>query len=235
MARRPSVFQHVHQNADALAGDFVDGLLDGRYPRHEKFAHLDAVKADDAHILRNVPPHVRQSADDAHCDGIGHAEDGGGVALHGEKGACSVVSALERKARLDETLILNGYNLYRNGELYKQLPATEGYTDTEIEKGNIYTYNVTAVFDKGESPYSNTVTVDRSQSGIDETSGNPIKVYAADHTIVIENVDNRQAEIFKIDGSKIFDEIISYKDRIRVETGIYIVRIDGKSFKVTVR
>ena len=135
----------------------------------------------------------------------------------------------------DETLILNGYNLYRNGELYKQLPATEGYTDTEIEKGNIYTYNVTAVFDKGESPYSNTVTVDRSQSGIDETSGNPIKVYAAGHTIVIENVDNRQAEIFKIDGSKIFDEIISYKDRIRVETGIYIVRIDGKSFKVIVR
>ena len=103
----------------------------------------------------------------------------------------------------DETLVLNGYNLYRNGELYKQLPATEGYTDTEIEKGNIYTYNVTAVFDKGESPYSNTV--------------------------------NRQAEIFKIDGSKIFDEIISYKDRIHVETGIYIVRIDGKSFKVTVR
>ena len=135
----------------------------------------------------------------------------------------------------DETLVLNGYNLYRNGELYKQLPATEGYTDTEIEKGNIYTYNVTAVFDKGESPYSNTVTVDRSQSGIDETSGNPIKVYAADHTIVIENVDNQQAEIFKIDGSKIFDEIISYKDRIHVETGIYIVRIDGKSFKVTVR
>ena len=39
----------------------------------------------------------------------------------------------------------------------------------------------------------------------------------------------------KIDGSKIFDEIISYKDRICVETGIYIVRIDGKSFKVTVR
>ena len=117
----------------------------------------------------------------------------------------------------DETLVLNGYNLYRNGELYKQLPATEGYTDTE------------------ESPYSNTVTVDRSQSGIDETSGNPIKVYAADHTIVIENVDNQQAEIFKIDGSKIFDEIISYKDRIHVETGIYIVRIDGKSFKVTVR
>ena len=85
VARRPSVFQHVHQNADALAGDFVDGLLDGRYPRHEEFAHLDAVKADDAHILRNAPPHVRQSADDAHCDGIGHAEDGGGVALRGEK------------------------------------------------------------------------------------------------------------------------------------------------------
>lgn len=128
------------------------------------------------------------------------------------------------------SLVEEGYNEYdADGNL------KHTYPDTEIEKGNIYTYNVTAVFDKGESPYSNTVTVDRSQSGIDETSGNPIKVYAADHTIVIENVDNQQAEIFKIDGSKIFDEIISYKDRIHVETGIYIVRIDGKSFKVTVR
>ena len=58
VARRPSVFQHVHQNADALAGDFVDGLLDGRYPRHEEFAHLDAVKADNASGTRR-PMSVR--------------------------------------------------------------------------------------------------------------------------------------------------------------------------------
>lgn len=133
----------------------------------------------------------------------------------------------------DETLVLNGYNLYRNNELYKQLPDTEGYVDTEVEEGNSYTYNVTAVFDKGESGYSNTVTIDEL-SGI-ESLNQGIKVYAGNHAIVIENADNHRAEIFKIDGNKIFDKNISHSDRIAVDTGIYIVRIDNHSFKVAVQ
>lgn len=123
----PSVFQHVHQERGRSRGRFRRWAARWFVIRGtEEFAHLDAVKADNAHILRNTPPHVCQSADDAHCDGIGHAEDGGGVALRGEKGAGGIVSALERKARLDETLILKRHACLLHGRHSARVTEREG-------------------------------------------------------------------------------------------------------------
>lgn len=53
-----------------------------------------------------------------------------------------------------------GYNLYRNHELIAAaLPATQtSYTDSEAEEGKNHTYHLTALYDKGESNYSESAT-----------------------------------------------------------------------------
>lgn len=53
-----------------------------------------------------------------------------------------------------------GYNLYRNHELIAAaLPATQTtYTDTQAEEGKTHTYHLTALYDKGESNYSESAT-----------------------------------------------------------------------------
>lgn len=53
-----------------------------------------------------------------------------------------------------------GYNLYRNHELIAAaLPATQTtYTDTQAEEGKNHTYHLTALYDKGESNYSESAT-----------------------------------------------------------------------------
>lgn len=53
-----------------------------------------------------------------------------------------------------------GYNLYRNHELIAAaLPATQtSYTDSEAEEGKNHTYHLTALYDKGESSYSESAT-----------------------------------------------------------------------------
>lgn len=49
-------------------------------------------------------------------------------------------------------LVLQGYNVYRQRQLLNDQPvALPGYTDTTAAIGETYLYNVTAVYDKGES------------------------------------------------------------------------------------
>lgn len=61
-----------------------------------------------------------------------------------------------------QTLI--GYNVYRNGEKINALPVTEpSFKDDGCEKDKNVTYNVTAVYEEGESDFSNDATALLSQ------------------------------------------------------------------------
>lgn len=133
----------------------------------------------------------------------------------------------------DETLELLGYNLYRNETLYKSLLSTESFVDTEVEKGQQYRYNVTAVFDKGESGFSN--TVDIAMSGLNDMELDNIFVYAKDQAVVIKNAANSRVQIYKIDGICIYDDIVAFDKEIRLESGLYIVRVNNQSYKIQVR
>ena len=56
-----------------------------------------------------------------------------------------------------QTLI--GYNIYRNGEKLNAEPVAEvAFTDSNVEKEQSVTYNVTAVYEEGESDFSNDAT-----------------------------------------------------------------------------
>ncbi len=58
------------------------------------------------------------------------------------------------------TLLVSGYNIYRNGILINQtLLTSTSYTDSDILYGQSYTYQITAVYAQGESEGSNAETV----------------------------------------------------------------------------
>lgn len=77
---------------------------------------------------------------------------------------------------------LLGYNIYRNGEkLNDDVVSEASYTDTTTEEGEEYTYTVTAVYDKGESDYSNEVSLTYSGvSAIDAADAVPVAYYSVD-------------------------------------------------------
>lgn len=133
----------------------------------------------------------------------------------------------------DETLELLGYNLYRNDELYQSLLTSESFVDADVEDGKQYRYNVTAVFDKGESGFSN--TVDIAMSGLNGLDAENVIVYAKNQSVMVKNAENSRVQIYRIDGVRIYDNIIVSDTEIRLEAGIYIVSVDNQSFKVNVR
>ena len=51
----------------------------------------------------------------------------------------------------------------------------------------------------------------------------------------MKNAENSRVQIYRIDGVRIYDNIIVSDTEIRLEAGIYIVSVDNQSFKVNVR
>lgn len=71
---------------------------------------------------------------------------------------------------VEQPAVHTGYNVYRDHSLMATLPATAtGYVDESPVQQATHTYHVTALYENGESPYSNpaTVLVDLS-SGVEE-------------------------------------------------------------------
>lgn len=104
-----------------------------------------------------------------------------------------------------------GYNVYRNGELIKQLPATQtNMFDENLADGN-YKYSVAAVYANGESGRSKEVSVQIGTSGIDN----------------IENAETiRKADVYTTDGKLVGKDICTDK----LAKGIYVV--NGKTVSV---
>ena len=111
--------------------------------------------------------------------------------------------------------------------------TSESFVDADVEGGKQYRYNVTAVFDKGESGFSN--TVDIAMSGLDGLDAENVIVYAKNQSVMVKNAENSRVQIYRIDGVRIYDNIIVSDTEIRLEAGIYIVSVDNQSFKVNVR
>ena len=59
----------------------------------------------------------------------------------------------------DNGATITGYNLYRDGALYKTLGVTNAYTDAAVTNGVAYGYRVAAVNGVGEGATSNAVTL----------------------------------------------------------------------------
>lgn len=106
-----------------------------------------------------------------------------------------------------------GYNLYRNHELIAAaLPATQtSYTDSEAEEGKNHTYHLTALYDKGESSYSESAT------------GHIGTLTAVEE---IEIGADAEAEYYSLQGIRLASPVPGQ---------IVIVRKAGRTFKAIIR
>lgn len=113
---------------------------------------------------------------------------------------------------MTEPAIHTGYNLYRDDVLLATLDKSVlTYADTDLVEKEEHTYGITAVYDKGESLYSNLVVGMKTElTGID--------------IIDIESTEN--VEYYNLQGVKI----------ISPQKGdVTIVRVGGKTYKSVVR
>ena len=125
-----------------------------------------------------------------------------------------------------------GYHVYCNGQKLTQTPIVEtNYSTPSIEYG---AYHVTVVYDKGESFRSNTVRL--GTSAVDELNRNDIRVYGMNGCIMAEGVTGRKISVYGIDGRMLFYiESESDTEKIPMERGVYLVKVDNRTIRVQVR
>lgn len=128
---------------------------------------------------------------------------------------------------------LLGYNVYRDKKLLNQKPlaVTEFGGMVEQSEGS---YQVTALYDCGESRPTQPVTL--VSSGIEGTEALSVEVRTAAGGIVISNGEGLDASVSSIDGVVMFRDILSQPEcRINLGSGIYLVRLSDKTFKVHIK
>ena len=138
-----------------------------------------------------------------------------------------------RAARAEDLEIL-GYNVYANGEKLND----ELVTETTYSQGldcTEYNFNVTVVYNEGESLFSNTFVI--TGVGIEDLNSIGVNVYGQDDFIRIENVAGRMVSIYTVDGRVVYNAKATDNDiLIPANLGVYIVNIDNTaSCKVFVR
>lgn len=132
-------------------------------------------------------------------------------------------------------LTLIGYNVYRNDVLVNASPLqTTSFTDIITESGD-YRYNVTALFDLGESSYSNEVTHSAVvQSDLDDVDiADAIEITAETGTIVIKAPEGLTAEVFTIDGRLLRRVTTLPVTRLPLSAGLYVVKVANTTAKIT--
>lgn len=133
-----------------------------------------------------------------------------------------------------EDLELKGYNVYRDNEKITSTPvATATYTDPVANPGE-YKYKVTVMYDKGESAYSNEITVNVTSSIDEVLSG--VNVRGIRHAIEIRNAAGKEIYICTIDGKLVYEGVGQDVTKVPLADGKYAVKVgDNKAVKVLVK
>ncbi len=138
-----------------------------------------------------------------------------------------------------------GYNLYRdNVKINTSLITTTSTTD-QVPSWGIYNYNVTSVFDEGESSYSNTFVMSYV-FGIEELQAIDIDLYPnpASETLFLRSpYDIGRIDVYGMDGKLVVSQEIAGRsfdlDVSGYKSGFYVIRIVNAkgtaSLKVLIR
>ena len=131
------------------------------------------------------------------------------------------------------SLSLLGFNVYRDGEKVNDELLEEGYyVDTNAPAGSHY-YNVTTVYDKGESAFSNQVS---TTTGIEPVNNNSIAVYANQSTVHVKGGYGQQIRIYNALGQCFENKVINSDNFATTLTpGIYMVSVGSKTTKVVLK
>lgn len=132
-------------------------------------------------------------------------------------------------------LNLKGFNVYRDNEKITPEPvAANTYTDAVGVAGE-YRYTVTAVYDQGESAYSNAVTVTVGTVSVGDMASRQVEVRGAAGAIEIRNAADMNVCIYTFGGKLVHKGTGGCMMTVSVGRGEYIVVVGGMSEKVLVK
>lgn len=134
-----------------------------------------------------------------------------------------------------EELSLLGYNMYRNGQRVNEEPIPESiWTDETTVKGESYTYRVTAVYDKGESLYSNELTT--TNTAITDVAAAEVIIRTSAGRISIEGAQGLHVAVYTMDGRCLLSQSGRAKMQIAAPNGnYYVVKVGNRSTTVLVK
>lgn len=127
-----------------------------------------------------------------------------------------------------------GYNVWRDGVKLTAEPitATE-YKDT-LDPSQ-HTYAVTAVYNCGDSRFSNTVIFNEGAGLADLAAADSAQITTGDKSITVTGARGLQITICNVDGRLVHNAVATGADTFSVAPGIYIVRAGSVAAKVIVR
>lgn len=147
-----------------------------------------------------------------------------------------------------QALSLNGYNIYRDGEKINDEPVkgtsftdyisedatpAAGHAARYAEKASHY-YNVTAVYEEGESGYSETAEPIQTD-GIDASAIANGRIYTTTDAIVIDGMAGADVAIYTLDGRLVSKLRAEASTQVSVSKGVYLVKVQQHTRKVVVR
>ncbi len=131
------------------------------------------------------------------------------------------------------TLSVQGYNIYCNGEKINQqpIPDTE-YAYSSATASDALSFGVTVVYEEGESMMSNLL---HFTSGVDAVEVADVVAYGIDDAVVVEHATGSPIEIYSIEGRLIRRvDSAMYREVVMMPQGVYIVRVKDYAAKVIV-
>lgn len=133
-----------------------------------------------------------------------------------------------------DVLEFRGYNIYRDGErINAQIVEENEYIDNDPKAEGAHIYNVSAIYDKGESGLSNDWNSDLSGVGTLEADGMTVK--AGQGFISIANAGGNLVTVSAANGMVMFNEKVGDYAVISLQPGIYMLRAGDRALKLVVR
>lgn len=133
-----------------------------------------------------------------------------------------------------KSLTIQGYNIYRDGELIDSVGADETtYTDVLPDDGD-HTYTVSVVYGTGESGLSNSVNIVVTLINA-QTIGGRLQAVGGERNITITNAEGKLVEVYSVSGAQVYSGAGRQQLNVPVKRGQYIVRIGGKTFNLVVK
>ena len=127
-------------------------------------------------------------------------------------------------------LTINGYNIYRDGELVANVGAgVTAYTDDVAADGQ-HSYYVTVVYAEGESDLSNEAKV---VTAIDAINSGVLYVGSADGSIIVRNAE-APVSVYTVGGALV-GNASGAQVAMPVKNGVYLVKVGTKTFKLQVK
>ncbi len=128
------------------------------------------------------------------------------------------------------------YNIYRDSMPLESNAKCEGcrYTDSTVAENTAYSYMIVPVLNDGTLGVDSNI-LNLKTTGVDLLNGNAKAIYARNHSIIVKGYADKALTIATPQGTVIASTAqCEATATYAVGTGIYIVTVDGKSYKVLV-